>query len=438
MERFDAFIRRNGLDKKSYQYDGVQFCLFNELSLAAPCQVRGGFLADEMGLGKTITMLGLMETNPLPLTLVVLPVILMDQWVTAIQKWMPKCRCLVYYGNTKKKITCSDMIVGKYDVVITTYMTVVGEFMMKKKEGKVEGECEGDREGVLFQISWNRVVFDEAHHLRNSRTSRWRACYHLPSQIRWLVSGTPVQNSKHDFYGLCGMLKLPASYYKDKDQLMDLARNFILRRKKADVLGEGIGGGGEKLIQTVMNVSWKNKAEKDLALAIHSVLSFNVGLGREEREEREESEEREEREEGVGVGSGICKILSPVLEKSSPLVCMLRAKQMCSLPCLLTPFLKPLADSDSLSETELDAYRESIHASSKMDQVVSTLVERKDNGKGKLVFCQFSGEIDHLVSRLASYGISVAVLDGRTRPSMRKKNLGFPLFCFDFADSNGL
>jgi hypothetical protein len=383
MELFDDFIQRNGLDKKSYQYDGVQWCLLNELSLVAPCELRGGFLADEMGLGKTVTILGLMEANPLPLTLIVLPVILMDQWVSAIQKWMPKCRTLVYYGKMKKKIVSFEM----YDVVVTTYMTVLGEFKDKKDLG-------------VFQVSWNRIVFDEAHHLRNRSTSRWIACHSLPSQIRWLVSGTPVQNSKYDFYSLCAMLHLPASYYKDKDQLMDLTRHFILRRKKKDVLGDDEGVG--RLVQTVQKIDWKTKEEKDLARTIHSVLPFC------DETCRSSSFEKVSRE----------------LHDSKALVAFLRAKQMCSLPYLLVPFLKPMMDSCANVETDFEAYRNAVCASSKMDQIVSTLVERKDNGNGKIVFCQFSGEIDHLVLRLASSGFhDVAVLDGRTSVSMRKKIL---------------
>ena len=49
--------------------------------------------------------------------------------------------------------------------------------------------------------------------------------------------------------------------------------------------------------------------------------------------------------------------------------------------------------------------------------MVNTLVERKDNGAGKLVFCHFRQEIDAIEEKLLKHGItSIGKLDGRTKP----------------------
>ena len=49
MDLFDKYLERTHMDKKQYQYDGVKWCLNNELGKAAtPNNVRGGFIADEM------------------------------------------------------------------------------------------------------------------------------------------------------------------------------------------------------------------------------------------------------------------------------------------------------------------------------------------------------------------------------------------------------
>ena len=56
---------------------------------------------------------------------------------------------------------------------------------------------------ILKNVAWNRVIFDEAHHLRNSNTRRYRNCKKIKARVRWLVTGTPVQNRKKDFYNLC-------------------------------------------------------------------------------------------------------------------------------------------------------------------------------------------------------------------------------------------
>ena len=68
MEMFKKYLDRTNMEHKQYQYDGVRFCLTNELREDPPCGVRGGFIADEMGLGKTILMIGLMYCNFVPHT----------------------------------------------------------------------------------------------------------------------------------------------------------------------------------------------------------------------------------------------------------------------------------------------------------------------------------------------------------------------------------
>ena len=79
MERFHWFIQKSGIQYKQHQYDGVRWCLQNELSKD---KIRGGIIADEMGLGKTITAIGLLLTNFMTKTLIVLPNVLISQWVT--------------------------------------------------------------------------------------------------------------------------------------------------------------------------------------------------------------------------------------------------------------------------------------------------------------------------------------------------------------------
>ena len=49
---------------------------------------QGGFIFDDMGLGKTITMIGIMLNNPMK-TLIVVPHILLDQWISEITLTAP-------------------------------------------------------------------------------------------------------------------------------------------------------------------------------------------------------------------------------------------------------------------------------------------------------------------------------------------------------------
>jgi hypothetical protein len=71
MLRFNYLLEKAQFDFKQYQYDGVKWCIQNELRPNPPGNARGGFIADEMGLGKTIMMIGTMFANFLPRTLIV-------------------------------------------------------------------------------------------------------------------------------------------------------------------------------------------------------------------------------------------------------------------------------------------------------------------------------------------------------------------------------
>jgi hypothetical protein len=63
---------------------------------------------------------------------------------------------------------------------------------------------------------------------------------------------------------------------------------------------------------------------------------------------------------------------------------------------------------------------------------VRTILSRKDNGKRKIVFCHFRGEIDYIQSRLTTAFPSLVVryLDGRTSESERRVILA-PDACVD-------
>ena len=150
MEMFKKYLDRTNMEHKEYQYDGVRWCLDNELKVDPPCNVRGGFIADEMGLGKTIMMIGLMYSNFVGHTLVIVPPILIDQWFVQIYKTTGH-KALIYHGDNKKSITLEKL--SSAPIVISTY----GAITLTKKQLKDKSVT------MLHRVpfGWNRIVFDE-------------------------------------------------------------------------------------------------------------------------------------------------------------------------------------------------------------------------------------------------------------------------------------
>lgn len=378
MEMFTKYLDRTHMEHKQYQYDGVRWCLNNELRDDPPCGVRGGFIADEMGLGKTIMMIGLMYSNFVARTLVIVPPILIDQWFIQIYKTTGH-KALIYHGDDKKTITLEELSAAR--IVISTY----GAITLTNKQLKDHAVT------TLHKVSWSRIIFDEAHHLRNSKTTRYIGARLLPAKSRWLVSGTPVQNKKEDFYSLCALIRLPASYYTETEKLRELARSFILKRTKAQV--------GIKITDLYVDkeiVDWASEKEMELSEELHSALSFSR----------------------VKSDKGVNKQIVGALRNGGALALMLRAKQSCIYPKLMTKKLDFLVDKGLLSD--YSKYKDAFDHSSKLDAVISSILERKDNGCGKLIFCHFREEIDEIAARLRAGGMTkVATFDGRTSNGKR-------------------
>lgn len=364
-EKYDWFLEKSGIERKSYQFDGVRWCVHLETHRDPSLPIHGGFIADEMGLGKTIMMIATFIANFVPRTLIVLPNILLEQWQSEIYRTTGH-KALIYHGKNKKKITPQQL--KSAFIVLTTYNTVA----VTKKQSAITDVVVTP----LHEIRWDRIVFDEAHHLRN-KNSRWIGCKHLKSKIRWLISGTPVQNKRRDFFNLCSSLKMPASYYADTDNLRHLVTNFVLKRSKKQV---GISLPNLNLDNE--SVLWKSESERRLSHDIHRALAMSA----------------------------------------QKLKLFMHARQSCILPSLLKDNVDSMISNKVISKANFNSG--ALLCSSKMDAVVSTILGRKGNGNGKLVFCHFRGEIDSLISRLREGGISnICTFDGRVSQATRFRML---------------
>jgi len=363
MQNFTDMLTKAGLAFNQHQYDGVQFCFRNETTLQYG--VYGGIIADEMGLGKTLTTIGTMVANPVPNTLIVLPPVLLVQWQKEILRAMGK-QALVYHGTQKKTIKIREL--NSAEIVITTYNGI------RPLKGGIN---------LLHQVRWDRVIFDEAHHLRNSNQSHEGALV-LNTRIRWLITGTPIQNNIRDYFHLCAAMGLDKAIYSDKALAPHIMKTFVLKRMKKMVPSTNL----PDVITHVVPVEWK----EDYALAreIHSTLPLSH----------------------VGGDTGK---YAKHLNDTFTLQRILRAQQACTLSALL---------ADDLKKHRIKNYNTS--GSSKLDAVIDMIRANKENGAGKLVFCHYRKEIDVIAGRLTECGIRNATFDGRTGAAERQAILGDP------------
>uniref|UniRef100_A0A8C1YGX8 Helicase-like transcription factor n=1 Tax=Cyprinus carpio TaxID=7962 RepID=A0A8C1YGX8_CYPCA len=199
-----------------------------------PEKVLGGILADDMGLGKTLTTIALIVSNfhngkPLPLeqskttsftgnqsvwdvgtgkvpsgggggsgaraTLIVCPLSVLSNWLDQFEQHIRAdvtLKVYLYYGAERIR---SVNLLSEQDVVLTTYNVLSSDYGNKGNS-------------PLHKVSWLRVVLDEGHVIRNPNALQSKAVLELQSERRWILSGTPIQNSLKDLYMLLSFLKL--------------------------------------------------------------------------------------------------------------------------------------------------------------------------------------------------------------------------------------
>lgn len=182
-------------------------------------------LADDMGLGKTIqaiqAMRDLVQLGDVVYTLIVAPRSLIYNWIAELTKWAPElCLSLVMPNSSASQLTWENRL-GKSHVVLTSYEQLRSN-------------------PALTGFSFDLVIADEAHRLRNRGSDQSMGFRKLQCSRMWLLSGTPIERDLEDLLTLMSLL-MPSHFAVSDQKLLPAlirsrARPFILRRLKNDVL----------------------------------------------------------------------------------------------------------------------------------------------------------------------------------------------------------
>jgi len=336
-----------------YQRDGVLWLLSREFA----SHRKGGFLCDEMGLGKTIQLITIIVANPKPRTLVVVPVSVLDQWRTEIAKFAPHIRVFVHHGQDR---AMRKEDIPEFDVFITTYSLLRLEAIEKV---------------VPFQYLWDRVILDEGHEIRSSKSKTNKNINLLSTEIKWIVTGTPVFNNVKDFVTLCGWIGI---HKTDVQADITIIRTkFVLRRTKDDVA----------------------QFNKRLELPPCEVINRELDLSPEEAvlytTVYTECKNRVHDIVRSGIQNGMKAML--ILE------CFLRVRQTLTHPYV---YLSGCEDPQPWE-----------HGCAKIDYLVNSIKDNKE--ENSIVFCQFIIEMNIIQEKLKEENIPVYRIDGSVSQEAR-------------------
>eukprot|EP00518_Triparma_eleuthera_P023385 CAMPEP_0197549118 /NCGR_PEP_ID=MMETSP1320-20131121/3085_1 /TAXON_ID=91990 /ORGANISM="Bolidomonas sp., Strain RCC2347" /LENGTH=1500 /DNA_ID=CAMNT_0043109277 /DNA_START=71 /DNA_END=4571 /DNA_ORIENTATION=+ len=284
---------------KDYQLEGLNWMIHLR------SKGLNGILADEMGLGKTLQSISILAYGYEFLKingphLIVVPKSTLSNWMNELARWCPSLRALRYHGSKDERAEFAEKYLTNraasdgsvrpqstlpdgsddhsgsnrlFDVLVTTYEVC----NMEKNH--------------LSKFTWEYLVIDEAHRLKNEASMFATTVRAFHTKNRLLLTGTPLQNNLHELWALLNFL-LP-DIFSDSDQfdewfdldvgddaakkdmigtLHKILRPFMLRRLKSDV-AKGLPPKTETLLMVGMSKIQKELYKKLLLRDIDSLSS---------------------------------------------------------------------------------------------------------------------------------------------------------------------
>lgn len=349
----------------------------------------GGILADDMGLGKTLQVIALLTAfyqekteqkaagnegsgSELPLpSLIVCPASLVYNWGQEFARFSPEIRVLLIAGTAKERQEQLEEQMRMEasegaQVIITSYD------LLKR-----------DRAAYLGR-TFEYEIIDEAQVIKNAKTQGAKAVKEISANVRFALTGTPVENRLSELWSIFDFLmpgflygyrkfreryELPIVKNQDPEALTALRRMtgpFVLRRLKKDVLRE-LPGKEERIVYSAAS----GRQQK---LYTASALKLKEALAG-----------------GAWSGNGKLEVLSQLM----------RLRQICCDPAL--------------------CFEDYTGESAKLETCVSLIASASAAGHKILLFSQFASMLERIQERLLQEGISSHLLVGATPKEERSR-----------------
>ncbi|KFP54847.1 Helicase-like transcription factor, partial [Cathartes aura] len=263
-------------------------------------------------------------------TLIVCPLSVLSNWIDQFEQHIHQdfhVNIYVYYGSDRSK---DPSVLSEQDIVLTTYNILATDYGIR-----------GD--SPLHKVKWLRIVLDEGHTIRNPNAQQTKAALNLEGHRRWVLTGTPIQNSVKDLWSLISFLKLKP--FTDREwwhrtiqrpvtmgapgglgRLQSLIRSITLRRTKTS----------------------KVKGKPILELPERKVLIQPVTLTEEERQIYQSV-----KKEGRDAISRFFSEGTVLAHYADILGVLLRLRQLCCHPHLCTNTSSSSFSADSKTPEEL-------------------------------------------------------------------------------------
>ncbi|WP_055108640.1 DEAD/DEAH box helicase [Paenibacillus ihumii] len=213
-------------------------------------EMRGrAILADEVGLGKTIEA-GLilkeyMIRGLVRKALILVPASLVLQWVRELNQKF----AIPAVAQKKQHSWDNDIVVASMDTA-------------KRDPHKA----------ILLNNEYDMVIVDEAHKLKNKKTTNYQFMIQLRKKYCLLLTATPVQNDLSELFNLINLLK-PGQLGGQGD----FAANFVVDKR--------IPKNEEKLKEELSKVMIRNRrSDGDLEFTKRIVRNIHVELSPEEKQ----------------------------------------------------------------------------------------------------------------------------------------------------------